>query len=181
MPPLLVDRYGRQIGRPAPPAWFSDTVELWAREWGRHATTTWEPAVGCFVTRFSRRAHDPVLQAVQAGHRQDDGEPYYWHEWSSKPVKLTPFGNMVPGYVAADLDQLGASGVRERLDRANLWGGRGEYRSLGDLADQVTAANEKQADAKRAQLKDGLRDPLRSTIRRARGNAWVGSSGTDTD
>lgn len=167
-------------GQPEAPAWFVDEVELWAREWGRHATTRWEPKLNCFVSYLSRQPDDPVLELVQQGKRADEGEPFYWHEWSNKPVKRSPFGKMVPGYVSLDPEDLGVSGVRERLDRANLWG-RGEYDSLDDLADKVTEANEKTTESKRAQLKDGLRDPLRTTIRRARGDVHVGASGNNEE
>ena len=174
----ILNSLGRQVDRPVPPHWFVDTVELWAREWGRHASTRWEPAVGCYVTFFSRAPNDPVLAAVQAGKAVDEGEPFYWHDWSKKPVRRTPFGTLVPGYIPADIEGMGESGVRERLDRANMWSGRGDYRSLDDLADKVVASNEQLMESKRSQLKDGLRDPLRATIRKAKDNAFVGGSGT---
>lgn len=160
---------GRRQGAPATPAWFSDTVELWARTWGRNATTRWEPAMGCFVTFFSRRPTDPVLQAVQEGRRDDEGEPHYWHEWKEGVRQHPLSGKMVGGWVATDIEQLGESGVRERLDRGNLWSGRGEHASLEAVAEAQEAANRRTMEAKRAMLRDATRDPLRATIRHAKG------------
>lgn len=172
----ILNRLGHQIGRPVAPQWFVDAVEVWAREWGRHARTTWDIPVHCFVTRFQRRFGDPVLEAVMEGRVKDEGEPFYWHRWSNEPLKKSAFGVMRPGWVPMDIEAMGTTGVRQALNQANLWGGRGEYTSFEDLADKVTASNDNLTEAKRAQLKDGLRDPLRSTIRKAKGNAFVGGS-----
>ena len=107
----------------------------------------------------------------------DDGEPFYWHEWKNAPIRPHPIlgrEKMMPGFVPVDLDQLGSAGVRERLDRSNLWSGRGEHASLDTLADTVIANNDRRMEDRRKQLGDGLRDPLRSIRNHARGNARVG-------
>lgn len=169
----------RRHGTPSAPAWFTDAVELWARQWGRHATTRWEPRVGCYVTRFARRPDDPVMALVRDGRKaeEDAGEPFYWHEWKEgvRPHPLVGKEKMVGGFVALDPESLGESGVRERLDRANLWG-RGEFASLDGLADSATAHNDRLMDERRKQVRDAIAGPLEDSMRRARGHVQVGAT-----
>lgn len=170
----ILDRFGRQVARPIPPVWFADAVELWARSWGRSANTRWEGAVGCFVSHLSRRESDPVLASVQSGKRAEASEPFYWHEWKQgvRPHPILGPSVMVSGYVPLDIEQLGESGVMERLNKSNMWG-RGDYRNLDEAADAVTSANDRRMEAQRRKLRDGLEGPLRATIRHARGLATV--------
>lgn len=170
--PWLVP-FKAQSDVPIAPAWFADTVELWARRWGRHATTRWERKVGCFVTFFSRRDADPVMAAVQSQERKNEGEPMYWHQWSQKPVRPHPMipDVMMPGFIPLDIEQLGESGVLERLDKANLWSGRGEYASLDEAANDVVARNDRLAKSLRNTLGDGITAPLEATLRHAHGYA----------
>ena len=170
------DRYGRRVDRPVPAVWFADAVEKWARNWGRSAVTRWEPRMGCFVSHFSRRDSDPVLAAVQEGRRAEADEPFYWHEWKEGPVRPHPFfgaSQMVPGFVALDVEQMGETGVLTMLEKGNTWSGRGEFTSIGQAADASIAANDQQMEAQRKKLRDGLEGPLKATIRHARGDAQV--------
>lgn len=168
----ILDAYGRQIARPIPPAWFADVVETWAREWGRHASTQWER--NCFVTRFSRKADDPVMRGVQEGRWQEEGEPFYWHEFK-RDAQRHPFdpSKRVGGYVALDIEQMGVEGVKRRLDLANLWSGRGEHASLDALADSVVAANERRDRANDAYVEGAARERANRMYRTVTGNPQV--------
>lgn len=170
----ILDRFGRQVARPVPPAWFADLVEGMARTWGRHATTRWEEAVQCFVTYFSRRSTDPVLQRVQEGRAEDSGEPFYWHEFrrEARPHPFDP-ARRVGAFVAVDVEQLGESGVRAWLDRANLWSGRGEHRDLEAAADGVIARNEKRDRDNDALIEGASRERANRIYRTVTGNIQV--------
>lgn len=163
----------RVVGPPAPPAWFSDTCELWARSHGRHAKTTWDPPVGCFVTRLSRMSHDPVLALVQSGKAEDVGAPIYWHEWKEGVRKHPMTGQMVGGWVPMDIEQLGESGVRTHLDRIATWTGRAEFKSVDHAADSTVAANERKMQDQKAKLRDGLKEPFRAAWKKGHGEATV--------
>lgn len=158
--------------RPVPPVWFQDTIELWARRWGRHANTEW--GLNCFVTHFSRRPNDPTLAQVQSGARQNVDEPYYWHEWKEEPVRRHPItGRMIPGFVALRPEDLGESGVLERLDKSNMWSGTGEFSSLEEIASSHEAENQKKMDDQKTKLAGALEEPLKAAHRHARGLATV--------
>jgi hypothetical protein len=155
------------------PPWFFDTVELWARRWGRHATTRWEPAVGCFVSHLTRRSNDPALKDVREGRAPESGEPIYWHEWKERARRHPISGRMVGGFVPMDIEQMGETGVTTFLDKSNMWSGRGEFKSFADAGAAQEAANQKMQDRRQKELRGALAGPLRATLRHAKGLATV--------
>lgn len=156
-------------GPPAPPAWFSDAVEKWARGWGRHATTRWEPRVGCYVSHLSRMASDPVL----ARHPDNEGEPIYWHEFKPgiRPHPVLGTARMIGGFKPMDIEQMGESGVLEYLNKHNAWSGTGEFASLDAAADAVVAANDKRVQEQQQKLREVTSELLKDAMRKARGHA----------
>lgn len=125
-------------GHPVAPAEVADAVTLWFRQWGRRAHMEWAAPLGCFVIKATRRPDDPVMRMWQEGRvAEEPMEVIYLHE-------PNPRG---PGYLAIDPGMLGAGGIREWLDRANLWSGRGEHASIQSSADAVDAANDRHQEA----------------------------------
>jgi hypothetical protein len=127
--------------------------------------------VNCYVTFFSRRSSDPAMRAVQESRQRNKGEPFYWHEWKEgvRPHPILGKAKMIGGFVPSDIEQMGETGVVARLDKGNMWSGRGEFSSLEEAAAAQQAANDKKVDDQRKKLRDGLEGPLRATIRHARG------------
>lgn len=170
----ILDRNGRRHAVPVPPPWFTDAVELYAREWGRRSVTRWEPAVGCFVSYLSRKDDDPALAAVQQQARADDGEPIYWHEWTNGPVRPHPIlgpSKMVPGYLPADIEQLGIDGVLRKLRSENTWSGVGMFRSHDESIEAILAKHHARDQQHKQTLRDGLSGPLKATLRHNKGHA----------
>lgn len=100
---------------------ISDEVELWAREHGRHGRCVWNPVLRCAEIQLELKADDPRMKGWQEGRlKTKPVESIYLHR---QEVRGGPF-------VAVDLNELGASGVRAWLDRGNMWSGTGEYPNL---------------------------------------------------
>lgn len=163
----------RRTGPPMTPVWFADTIEMWARAHGRHAKTTWDPPVGCFVTRLSRMSHDPVLALVKSGKKEDVGVPIYWHEWKEGVRRHPVTGQVVGGFVPMDIEQMGESGVRTYLDKVATWTGRAEFKSVDDAVDASVKANDMKVQYQRENLRDRLAGPLKAARKKARGEPTV--------
>ena len=151
---------GAQQELPAPPAEIADEVELWARQSGRHARLHFFPvsfrhgriAQGTWVVRISLKPDDKRLKLYQERNRRspEDGEvreppteDVWLHESDGKG-----------GYRALNLTDMGASGVREFLEKGNMWSGRGQFGSLEEQLRKVNQDNEAARQKNRANAKD---------------------------
>ncbi len=115
---------------PRPPPEIASEVEQYAREFGRHATLHFVPFGGWFV-RFSLRPNDKRLRAYQEGSlAQPPAEDVWLHVQNPPAGKRTKTGAVEPQYLPLNLYDMGASGVREFLERGNTWSGRGEHASV---------------------------------------------------
>jgi hypothetical protein len=122
-----------------------DEVEMYARESGRHGTLHYAPNAGWFV-RFTLRDSDPRMSLIRDGSATELFEDVWF-------VRTVPGGR--PFEVEAlDVQQMGASGVREFLERGNTWSGRGEFSSLEDALRQTRSGNESFRDRNRTSLRD---------------------------
>lgn len=139
---------------------YSDAVELWARNHGGHARLKWlvDP-MNCWAVILSFKAGDPR----QAG--PDDGEPVLLHDWkdakwwmkhhSGRAKRHKRDNRIMPSSYAYELDELGVSGITERLDRGNILSGRGLVNSAEESGD---ARREKFRDAKHKRRLDARGD-----------------------
>lgn len=127
----------RIINAPMPKAPFEiqDEVELWARKSGRHAKMHFIPVGGWFAI-VSLHPHDPRMKAYQEGMAEEPpGEEIWFHK--TMPGR--------PGdFEALDILEMGATGVREFLERGDTWSGRGEHRSIEEAAKKAEYHNERQ-------------------------------------
>jgi hypothetical protein len=132
-----------QRGVTAPPAEIADEVELYAREHDRHGTLHLVPFnKGRFVwmARFTLKSDDLRLQSYQKGLAPEPPtEDVFFVEhnpeakrWEDQKIPL----NIV---------EMGASGVRQFLERGNTWG-RGQYSSVEDCLREVRKKNEANRD-----------------------------------
>lgn len=132
-----MDRWGRRMEHPVPPADVSEAVVRWFRDnGGRHARLEWHGLLGCWVIHVTRRSDDPLQDLVRTGRIAEATESIALHR---------PAGPGL-GYAPMDLEQMGVSGVLEMLDRSNTWSGRGEYASLAEAVAAHGAAQRAQEE-----------------------------------
>lgn len=150
---LLVRRHEH----PTVPVEIADTVEMFARESGRHATLHFIPTfsqngeviTGTWMVRFTLKVDDPRLQLYRDGKV---GEPPTEDVWLHVPDDTRR-----SGYRPLSLEDLGAGGVRTFLDKGNTWSGRGEYTSIEEHVRKAMAANEMMRQKNRAFQKEESR------------------------
>lgn len=111
---------------------LQDEVELWARQYDRHAKLHFIP-VGGFFCRITLRPDDPRMKSFQEG-LLDQPDPPGEDVWFN-----TPDGH--GGTKCLDIREMGASGVKEFLEKGNTWSGRGEYDSIVEQQKKVAEAN----------------------------------------
>jgi hypothetical protein len=100
----------------------------------------WNQVLRCPEIQFELKPDDPRLKGWMEGRlKQKPVESVFLHRWNSAKKH----------YEAISLEQLGVDGLRNLLDKGNLWSGRGEYRNLMDAvraADEQNQALEKQME-----------------------------------
>ena len=157
---------------PAPPADIADEVELWARQSGRHARLYFFPVrfrygrivSGTWVVRISLKPGDKRLLLYQQGKVAEPPTEDVWlHESDGRG-----------GYRALNLTEMGASGVRQFLEKGDSWSGRGEFTSLEDQLRKVNENNEAARVKNRADAKDQARSHAEDRRRSALGIPFVG-------
>lgn len=149
-----------------PPVDIADSVELWARQQGRHARLFWHPLLKCFCIEFQLRADDPRLRRIQDGTAKLESVP-------TESVPLHSWNPKTKRYEAWDLEQRGVTGIIEHLDKANLLSGRGEYNTLWESMAAVEKKNAENRERMRRFAGEGGREDAAPLRRRILGNAWV--------
>lgn len=147
---------------PTPPVEIAEAVELWARQYGRHATMKFIPHMQppCWSVNLSLKPGDPALKRWQEGKAEHEPtEGVLLLEWDAALGETNPHtGRKAGAYRAVNLEEYGPTGVVELLEKGNTWSGRGEY---GSLAQAVVAAATRSREAKektRAQMRQWSRD-----------------------
>jgi hypothetical protein len=154
---------GRQCELPTPPAEIADEVELYARESGRTGRLEFVPiafrngriADGIWRARFSLRPSDKRLSLYQEGRTGEVPTEDVWFRVKGMNGEMH----------ALDITQLGASGVRNFLEKGNAWSGRGEFSSLEDQLRRVRAHNEATQDKVRTDARTEAQYEARDTRR----------------
>lgn len=121
----------RNRGVPTIPVDISNEVELFARQWGRHARMEWNVNLNAPVIHFSLPKDSKLWKMWQEGeldHEPTESVPLI--EWDADNRKYGPM----------NLEDLGPSGIRALLEKSNVWSGRGEHK---DLVSSVGATIEK--------------------------------------
>lgn len=139
----VASRSGRHDQRANIPADVADEAILWFREQGRFAAVAWNPVLKCAEVQVRFKPGDPRLKLYQEGEIPEDFEVVYLNYRDDA-------GHLVPH----DLRELGASGVRNLLDRANLHSGRGEFRDLQESLYAVEEQNRKHREMIRRAVYD---------------------------
>ncbi|MGE0451080.1 MAG: hypothetical protein AB7Q29_16020 [Vicinamibacterales bacterium] len=168
---------GRRVALPVPPADIADEVERYARESGRHATLMAVPQFidrgtgkdWTWIIKFTAKEHDGALESFQQGEvAEAPGEMVWLHEPNPRAGQhISGSHYREPDYLPLDIEEMGASGVREFLERGNAWSGRGEYDSLVEAVEDARRTNEETFQKVRAQAKEDNRY-LQRDMRRQR-------------
>lgn len=157
---------------PVAPVEIADEVEMYARESGRHATLHLVPtefrngrvASATWVARFTLRPDDPRMRLYQ---EQRIGDPPTEDVWFHIPKRNAEDWNHA--YEPLNIVEMGASGVRNFLEKGNTWSGRGEFDSLTDQLRHVRQENDnsrqKNYDDARYQSRKRQVDKRRSRLK----------------
>lgn len=151
---MVIARIGRDFTRPSsgvtPPVEILDEVQLWARENDRRfGRVELNPILGCWCLHFGRKSTDPVLRAYQAGELEEEPtESVVLQEWDSRQQKMVPIL----------LGELGAQGIRNLLDRANMLTGRGEVQSIQEGIQRTREHNAKIKQNQRKMVEENGRE-----------------------
>lgn len=170
---------GQRSDRPRAPYEIREAVELYARESGRTAKVIFIPVVG-WMARFSRRPNDPMLELKQKGRVEEITEDVYFHvhirdyDPQRHPAINPPRGDRPQVFVPLDILQMGASGVREFLDRGNTWSGRGQFDSHEDRLRQAQEANREGRRSVREAARLRVRDRVKERWRRIKQLPFLG-------
>ena len=141
-PQLSRPLYVNRSGLPIPPVEIADEVEKYAREHGRHGSLRFVPTVlkgrrpvkGTWRVELSLRMNDQRRELYQTGAVPEEPAEIIWlHE----PDPKSP-----TGYRPYDIMQMGAGGVRQFLEKGNMWSGRGQYTSLEQQITEIDEHNE---------------------------------------
>lgn len=135
---------------PEAPPDIKEEVELYAREYGRTGSIVFYPTIvrgktpftGTWVVELSLRCNDKRMLAYQDGRASKPPVERVWlHEPNPRAGQIGAYGRELP-YIPLNLVEIGRGGVRQFLERGNLWSGRGQYRTLEEQVKAVEAANE---------------------------------------
>lgn len=153
-----------QVETPTPPVEIADEVELYAREHGRHGKLEFVPTMlrgrvviqGTWRVCLTLKADDKRLLPYRRGEIADEPTEDVWlHERDEDGT-----------YQPLNIVEMGASGVRQFLERGNLWSGRGEFDSLEDQRRKARAHNEAFRQKTYQDQEDAVRQMARDTRRK---------------
>lgn len=156
------------------PAEFQEAVESWARQHGGHASLHYcGPPLNVWQVRLELHGNDP---------RRQSREPYETvelHQWTdpsdpgADPALLKRLKGQArdaglkkprAAYVSYRLDELGATGIIQILEKGSLMSGRGEFK---DAEDALRTVRRRQHDTQE-KLRQELKDAAQYTARRTR-------------
>lgn len=150
-------------GTPVPPVEIADTVEEYARQWGRHAKLHFMPTLidrrngrtirGTWVIRMTLMPGDPRLVLWQEQRSGEEPTEEIWlHVQNPRAGELIPglYGMKEPQYLPIDILAWGPTNVRQYLEEGNMWSGRARASSPEEELKQHQEAR-RLADAHRHQ------------------------------
>lgn len=161
---------------PIAPAEIADEVELYARQTDRHAKLRFIPSNfdlrtgrpemgGTWRVDLDLHPDDPRLKSWQEGRmKRKPVEEIWLHKENPDPNR--PWQEK---YIPFNIHEMGASGVRQFLERGNIHSGRGEFSSMDDVLRKTAALNDKRAAKRRSDIEDNVRMNARDK-RRSRQN-----------
>lgn len=142
------------------PVEVADAVELWARQYGRHATMKFVPEMGCWSVNLSLKPDDPAMRRYQEGVATEvPTEGVLLLEWDATLGEVDPLtGRKRGAHRAVSLEEYGASGVVALLEKGNTWSGRGEFASLQEAVIGAATRNRERAEKVKESQRQWARD-----------------------
>jgi hypothetical protein len=141
----------RDYSVPEVPFEINDAVEMWARKSGRHGRITWVPQIACFVVELSMPPDSPIWKAFRAGDLAEEPK---------ERIQLMHWDGREGRYIPMKLEEYGASGIVEMLEKADVWSGRGEFESMTDALHAQIGRNEQARKENRERFNDLARDEV---------------------
>lgn len=156
----LSTRWTEDHAAPIAPVEVADAVELWARQYGRHATLTFVPPMGCWSVNLTLKPDDPALKRYQEGEATEvPTEGVLLLEWDAEVGDPNPTtGKKAGAYRAVNLEEYGPSGVVALLEKGNTWSGRGEFGSLQEAVIGAASRNREEAAKQKERQRQWARD-----------------------
>lgn len=135
---------------PTAPYEIADEVERWARTHDRSARLHFFPTVlsngravaGTWVVRLSLKPNDKRMELFRQGLAPEPPTEDVWLHRAPTDAEVRA-GARPDSFIPLDIYQMGASGVREFLEKGDTWSGRGEYASITDELRLKREHNEK--------------------------------------
>ena len=146
------------------PAEIRDAVETWARTYGGHGDVVWVPRAKTWQVRLTLRHGDPRLKGrdsdvFETVELQEWWEPWQWEKYAPRRARRHASSNRVlPGYRAYELDELGATGIIEILEKGSLMSGRGEFKSAEEAMYRVRETHRKERERAQGELRQHATD-----------------------
>lgn len=132
----------------AVPQEIEDAVILWARSYNREAKVGYHRIMKCHAIQLSAPADDPKWAAYRDG------------KLKQAPHEFIPLNRQDASghYVPIALEELGASGIVQMLEEANMWSGRGEYDDVAGAAQAVIARNAAHREEQAAAVEEAAKE-----------------------
>jgi len=116
--------------------------------------------------RFTLRPNDKRMQPYQEGRAAKPATEDVWlHEHNPDEGKPLRGGRKEGQYRPLNIVQMGSGGVRQFLERGNMWSGRGQFQSLEEQVRKVREENEAARLKFRAEQKEESRHEQRDKRR----------------
>jgi len=146
------------------PVSLADEVEHYARVSGRSGTLHFIPTSlrgrtvlsGTWVARFTLRPDDKRMVMYQQGLTPEPPLEDVWiHEANPQAGRMnTETRQREPDYIPLDITLMGPSGLREFLEKGNMWSGRGMFDSPEDELKQSRERNQAGREKLRADARE---------------------------
>lgn len=172
---LITPHLHYRNGIPLPPVSLADEVEHYARLSGRSGTLHFIPTAfrgrqvlaGAWVARFTLRPDDKRMVLFQQGLSAEPPLEDVWiHEANPRAGQMNPkTREREPDYIPLDITLMGPSGLREFLEKGNMWSGRGMFDSPED---ELKQSRERQAESRESLRTKARFDAVKKASERRR-------------
>jgi len=165
----LIATLANRADMPVCPVDVADEVELYARETNRHATCKFVPTKmgakgrileGTWRVDMTLHPEDKRNVTFQEGRMAERPVEEIWLH-----VENPESTGWQDRYIPLNIHELGASGVRQFLEKGNVHSGRGEFASLEDAIRRADEINEAKQQKQEQEAEDRVRRRARDRRR----------------
>lgn len=117
---------------------IADAIILWGRNTGRDVTPVWHPVLDAPIVKIRLRPDDPRMKAWQEGDLEEE-----------------PFETVL---LPNDLENYGATGIVEILQKGDLMSGRGTSSNLMSATVEVIERNRKAREESKQRIVKAIQE-----------------------